>query len=216
MDNSENIVNDVSNMSNNNQNDNREKNKNVIIALLLIVIAILIFLLLYFTLGKKDNNVDTNVIVNEVRTVSNAKVLYVNGKQVEEIKADSESGDIKVEEFKDVLIVDETNPGLSRRLFIVDKNGNATELDYKVSTYNEELISFIDSYRIEGNNLYIKVNRQWGNGYIDWYCRYNDKDEIAEYEVKYEYSKGKFNEKQVINEMSIKDKYKDEDCSNVE
>ena len=27
---------------------------------------------------------------------------------------------------------------------------------------------------------------------------------------------GKFSEKQVVNEISIKDKYKDEDCSNVE
>ena len=41
---------------------------------------------------------------------------------VEEIKADSELGDIKAEEFKDALIVDETNPGPSRRLFVVDKN----------------------------------------------------------------------------------------------
>ena len=199
-----------------------KKNKNVV--LIIIIIGLISLLLsLHFLLNKKGNNTNINESNNvnekmnyEIKTLDDIKLLYVNGKQVEEIKADSELGDIKVEEFKDVFIVDETNPGPSRRLFVVYKNGNAIEFDYKVNTYNEELISTIDSYRIEGNNLYIKVNRQWGNGYIDWYCRYNDKDEIAEYEVKYEYSNGKFSEKQVVNEISIKDEYKDEDCSNAD
>ena len=202
-------------------NNSSKKNKNIVLIILIIILIGLISLSLslHFLLNKKGNNTNINESNNvnekmsyEIKTLDDIKLLYVNGKQVEEIKADSELGDIKAEEFKDALIVDETNPGPSRRLFVVDKNANAIELDYKVSTYNEELISFIDSYRIEGNNLYIKVNRQWGNGYIDWYCRYNDKDEIAEYEVKYEYSNGKFIRKEVLNELSIKDKYKNEDC----
>ena len=202
-------------------NNSSKKNKNIVLIILIIILIGLISLSLslHFLLNKKGNNTNINESNNvnenisyEIKTFDDIKLLYVNGKQVEEIKANSEFGDIKIEEFRDVLIVDETNPGPSRRLFVVDKNANATELDYKVSTYNEELISTIDSYRIEGNNLYIKANRQWGNGYIDWYCRYNDKDEIAEYEVKYEYSNGKFSEKQVVNEISIKDKYKNEDC----
>ena len=209
------------NVNTKNKNNSSKKNKNIVLIILIIILIGLISLSLslHFLLNKKGNNTNINESNNvnekmsyEIKTLDDIKLLYVNGKQVEEIKADSELGDIKAEEFKDALIVDETNPGPSRRLFVVDKNANAIELDYKVSTYNEELISFIDSYRIEGNNLYIKVNRQWGNGYIDWYCRYNDKDEIAEYEVKYEYSNGKFIRKEVLNELSIKDKYKNEDC----
>lgn len=206
-------------------NNCSKKNKNIVLIILIIILIglIILSLSLHFLLGKRNN--DTNINENnsvkekinyEIKTLDDIKLLYLNGKQVEEIKADSELGDIKVEEFKDVLIVDETNPGPSRRLFAVDKNGNVTLLDYEVSTYSDELISFIDSYRIEENNLYIKVKRQWGNGYIDWYCRYNDKNEIAEYEVKYEYSNGKFIRKEVLNEISIKDKYKNEDCSNAE
>ena len=202
-------------------NNSSKKNKNIVLIILIIILICLISLSLslHFLLGKRNN--DTNINENnsvkekinyEIKTLDDIKLLYLNGKQVEEIKADSELGDIKVEEFNDVLIVDETNPGHSRILFVVDKNGNVTLLDYEVSTYSDELISFIDSYRIEGNNLYIKVKRQWGNGYIDWYCRYNDKNEIAEYEVKYEYSNGKFIRKEVLNEVSIKDKYKDVNC----
>ena len=137
----------------------------------------------------------------------------MNNTKVNNIKAYDELGKIEVKEFNDLLIVDEQNPGPSRRLFVVDKNGNATEIDYKVSTYNNEFINTIDSYRIEGNNLYIKVNRQWENGYIDWYCRYEDKNEVAEYEVKYEYSNGTLGNRQVLNEVTIANKYKNEKCN---
>ena len=59
----------------------------------------------------------------------------------------------------------------------------------------------------------MKVARQWGNGHMDWYCRYEDKNEVAEYEIKYEYVNVKLQNKQVINEVTIADKYKNEKCN---
>lgn len=165
---------------------------------------------------QEENNKLNYEINTEVDSSTGVKkhYLYLNGKKVYDIKADEELGSIEVKEFKDLLIVDEQNPGPSRKLFVVDKNGNSTEIDYKVSTYNTEFINTIDSYRVKDNNLYIKVNRQWGNGYIDWYCRYEDKNEVAEYEVKYEYVNGKLENKQVLNEVTIANKYKNESCMN--
>ena len=163
----------------------------------------------YKSITKIENNIVNNKLNYEIKINGTNKELYVNDKKVNGINADNELGSIEVKEFNDLLIVDERNPGASRRLFTVDKSGNATEIDYKVNTYSSELRNSIDSYRIEENNLYIKVNR-FMDGRLDWYCYLDNKNDIVEYEVKYEYINGKLGNRQVINEVTIADKYQNE------
>jgi len=160
----------------------------------------------YSTEVVKNNSI-INKLNYEIKVNGTNKELYVNDKKVNGIKAYNELGNIEVKEFNDLLIVDETNPGPSRKLFVVDKNGNASEMDYKVSTYSNELRNSINSYRIEGNNLYIKINR-FQDGRLDWYCYLENKNEVAEYEVKYEYVNGKLGNREILNEVTIADKYK--------
>lgn len=213
-----NMNNDYSNNYNDLNNQNNKKGSNGLTNALILIIIALAGVCLYLVLNKEDTDIHNKLnyeIRSEIDSSTGAKwfYLYLNDKKVNNIKAYEELGKLEVKEFKDLLIVDEMNPGPSRRLLVVDKNGNATEIDYKVSTYNAEFINSIDSYRVEGNNLYIKVNRQWGNGYIDWYCRYEDNNEVAEYEVKYEYVNGKLENKQVLNEITIANKYQNEKCN---
>ena len=73
-----------------------KKNKNVV--LIIIIIGLISLLLsLHFLLNKKGNNTNINESNNvnekmnyEIKTLDDIKLLYVNGKQVEEIKADIE------------------------------------------------------------------------------------------------------------------------------
>lgn len=206
-----NINSQYSNNYNNLNNQNNKNGNNGLTYALIFIIIALVGLCLYLFMDKKENDVDSKLNY-EIKLVEGNKELYVNDKKVDGIKADSELGRLEVKELNDLLIVDEQNPGPSRRLLVVDKNGTVSEIDYKVSTYNAEFINTIDSYRVDGNNLYIKVNRQWGNGYIDWYCHLENKNDIAEYEVKYEYVNGKLANKQVLNEVTIANKYKNEKC----
>lgn len=224
-----NIINNGNNVEENNlvedsQNSgeiNSDNNSNwpkVLIVLIIILLIFVVFLFFNKDNSLKDDNyvidnnskVETNTLY-ELKENGDYKDLYINNKKIDEIKIFTELGNIDVKEFNDLLILDVTNPGSKRDIYCINKDGSdINKLDYTVNTYNNEFINHIDSYRIENNFLYIKVNRQYGNGYLDWWCHYYDVNEVAEYEVKYEYKNGKLEKEEVINEITINDKYKNE------
>ena len=217
---------EMNNNYNNVPNYNYEKNNNgvkVLLIILIILVLCLIGLTCYkiFIYDKKnDNKKDNNVVENkvkeyekinyEIKNEEETKKLYVNDKSVDLEYPLIE--DIKVEQLDDVLIVSVLGPGPSRDVYAVDKDSKVIKFDYRNKSKDSELFSYGPSgFRIENKVLYIKDSKQYGNGYVDWYCKYNDKNAVIDYEIKYDYlGNGKFSNGTIVNEKSISEVYKEE------
>lgn len=162
---------------------------------------------------NSDNSIRYEIYYdNENPAGHYAKTLYVNGKEI------TGGFEIEVEAFKDILIVKSWWPGgaAGYNIYFAEKNGEATKLEYKISDYDDELWNAVESYKIENDNIYIKVKRQRGDGALNWYCWYKNKQEPVEYTIKYKYlGNSKFSNMEVVEEIPIAEKYKDEVCPNV-
>ena len=139
------------------------------------------------------------------------KYLYVNDKKIEETET-VES--VKVEQYRDVLIVEVFYIDGNKRHLLVGNDGKVTELKDDWLKL-ERGWNNAESYRLENNNIYVKVRVQFSQGYLDAECRIADTSLISEYEVKYEYlGNGKISSGEVVNKKTIKDLYENS-CNDV-
>lgn len=190
----------------------------VLLIVLLILAIVVIGLLSYkiFVIDKKNNSneVTTNTgekyskINYEIKKEKDGemtwKYLYVNGKKIKDTRAE----ELKIEQYKDVLIVELSNPGPSILTVIVDKNGKVTNLDYELKV-EKGWVPKLSSYRIEGNSIYVSWPIQYSQGHFDAECRIEDTSLLSSYEVKYEYmGNGKISDGEVVNKKTISDLYK--------
>lgn len=157
--------------------------------------------------NKQENDLKNNEISYEIKEEEHLKKLYVNGNKSNVFI--NKKYDMNVEQIEDILIVFTKESDINT-LYIVDKNGTTTEFDYKEPDNTGNLENSVKSYKIVNNTIYIKVERVAVE--VEWYCYYKNKEEIVEYEIEYEYVEGKFIKKEITNEISIKEKYKNDTC----
>lgn len=214
------------NMESNNNNYepyNNKKENNTLLIILIILVLCLIGLLSYkiIVVDKKDGNKveekdntkeeekTYEKIIYEIKEEyctkcgTNLNYLYVNGKKTEDAK-----GDIKVNQFKDVLIVEWVGfTSYDVGVVYVTDDGNTHKFDYLTNNYSSELSNsrFID-FRILDNAIEIKVIRDDGfDNTTGWMCK---KEEVTEYTKRYQYSdNGNFGSGKIINEVLVKDKF---------
>ena len=141
----------------------------------------------------------TGNIKYEIRVVDSNRYLYINGKKIDDIKLSDKL--LCIEEVNDVLVVINDN-----ELYLIDKNASLTKYDYKLKFNDKKLYDQIKSYKIKNGSLYLTVNRM-ATVLEDWYCYYENKEEITEYQVKYNIVNQALENKQIINEKTIKEKY---------
>ena len=230
--------------NNNVQKNYKGKNVLIVILVLIIVLLVALLIYVNFFKKEKVNNKDNKVeeknyekinyevkkeIVgeNENGESIETNVLYVNGKKIEE--SINIAGNIKFHYYANFIIIESFGPGMGSDVFVVDSNGNAVSLvdNSKNQLKYVDLPSSLDdtyagvklwnnfSVKDSNNKFIVVVNRQYGNGWVDWYCHLEDKTIISSYSVEYEYlGNGKFNGK-IVNEKTIAEEYKNEDCSSV-
>ncbi len=211
------VQNNYNPIPNNNYEEPKKNNGTKMLLIILILLALIIIGLLsykIFVVDKNNNNENTQVLYDkisyEIKEEEGSKKLRINNKDLSFGYPLIE--ELKVEQFKDLLIVKVGGPGPSSDVYAVDKDGNVIKFDYRDKERNGELFSYgPEGYRIFGDSIFVIEERQYGNGYIDWYCHYSDTSAIANYEVRYDYlGNGKFSAGEVVNEKPISEVYSEE------
>ena len=136
------------------------------------------------------------------------KHLYVNDKLVNFM---DDISSVKVQQMADILIVERSLS--SKVLFVVDKNANVIGVfgsKHGENDKNFELLKtklyYRDTYRIDGNNIYVQTD-QLGNGGADYTLCHNiiDDNEIVVYEEKFTYlGNNKFSNATVTKQVTRK------------
>lgn len=158
---------------------------------------------------KKDNKGSYKEIDYEIKEEKNGTLvwnyLYINDKKIGDVRAEK----LEIEQYKDVLIVELIDPGPSGGHLIVTGDG-------KVTYFNSDLLklekgwvaSYRESYKIDGDNIYLKEIVQFSQGHFDAECRIEDTSLLSSFEIKYEYlGNGKFSNGEMVNKKTIKDNY---------
>ena len=214
----------MDNIKKTNYNNNARKR---IVICVLIIIFLLLFICLFKSCNKKDTGVkDTDIKENSIKdTVENKKrfeikkidndnfELYIYGIKVENLGSNLKNGKLEVKELDDIIIVLEYRESYINRILAVNDDAKIVALfDYEIDNGNQILKSYIESYKIEDNILYIDVKRTNKNLKNNWYC-FVDDSEILNYTVKYEYlGDGNFKDKAITNKKVLSAKYDKNDC----
>lgn len=142
---------------------------------------------------------------------TNLNYLYVNGKKIE-----SANGDIKVNQLKDVLIVEWIGfVSYDRGVVYVSRDGITHKFDYLVNPYSDELPNNrFSEYKILEDGVEFEITRDNGfDNSTGWMCK---TDEIAKYIKFYKYlGEGKFDNGTILKEITVKEIYSNpEGCDN--
>ncbi len=196
----------------------KQENNNIGAKILLVIIILFLICLTcykFFIYDKKKIQIDNTDITSydkisyEEKEENGSKKLYIGKKNVDFGYPLIE--ELKVEQYKDILIAKVTGPGPSRDIYAIDIDGNITKFDYSDDKKSDLYSNGPSGYRIDKDFIIIEVSKQYGNGYVDWYCHYNNKKAISNYEVQYEYlGNNKFSNGKVINEKTIEKVYIEE------
>lgn len=234
-----NLNNNVNPIPNNNYEPQKSNNGvKVLLVILILLVLCLIGLTCYkmFIYDKKNDNKQNSNVVEEKEDKNNKEetyekinyeikdykhekdgieydeALYVNGKLVED------GFIIKVEQFKDVLIVEETGV-VAGYVVYVTKEGEIKKFDYTNHPYGNTLhsplltftypsLGVYRSYQIVNDEVEFTVSRIGATTSDDnkWLC--DSKDEIGEYTIRYKYmGNGNFDVGKIIKEKTVKEIY---------
>ena len=181
-----------------------KRSNNVLVVILLILLGLIIISAIVYRFikpQKKDNdNNKTNTISYErinydVREENGNYYIYINGAKTNDFES---KDDIKVEQFKDLLITKKLE-GVG--VLVLDKTGNVINLES-----DNNYVQY--DYKIDNDKLIImyKMNRDEN----EWFCKVDNTDDIYSYEISYEYlNNNKFNKSDKMNTKTIISEFND-------